>query len=104
MWFDVLNKPKHVASYRLNRSHIMNVPIEYEDDVECRNTPPQINTYRMYILVDRIFSGQVVRLAPDILLLVNRRMLNSRKRQTVTAQHQLSCQLLTLSSFNYIRG
>ena len=38
MWCDILNKPKQGASYRLNRSHLMNVPVEYDDDVERRLT------------------------------------------------------------------
>jgi len=35
---DVLNKPKQGASHRLDRSHLMNVPIEYDDNMEHRNT------------------------------------------------------------------
>jgi len=38
MWCDILNKPKQGASHRLNMSHLMNVPIEYNDDVERRLT------------------------------------------------------------------
>jgi len=38
MWHDVLNKPKQGAEYRLNRSHLMNIPIKCDDDVECKNT------------------------------------------------------------------
>ena len=42
MWSDVSNKPNQGGSYRLDRSHLMNVPIEYDDDVECRNTHPAL--------------------------------------------------------------
>ena len=42
MWCDILNKPKQGASYRLDRSHLMNVPIEYDDDVERRLTHPAL--------------------------------------------------------------
>jgi len=30
MWCHILNKPKQGASYRLNRNHIMNVPVYYD--------------------------------------------------------------------------
>ena len=42
MWCDILNKPKQGASYRLDRSHLMNVLIEYDDDVERRLTHPAL--------------------------------------------------------------
>ena len=42
MWCDILNKPKQGASYRLDRSYLMNVPIEYDDDVERRLTHPAL--------------------------------------------------------------
>jgi len=38
MWCDILNKPKQGASCRLDRSHLMNVPVEYDDDVERKLT------------------------------------------------------------------
>ena len=37
-----MNKPKQGASYRLDRSHLMNVPVEYDDDVERRLTHPAL--------------------------------------------------------------
>ena len=39
MWCDALNKskPKQGGSYILDRIHLMNVPIEYDNDVEHRN-------------------------------------------------------------------
>ena len=42
MWADVLTKPKQGKSFRLDRSHLMNVPIDYDDNVERRNTHPQL--------------------------------------------------------------
>ena len=42
MWCDILNKPTQGASYRLDRSHLMNVPIEYDNDVERRLTHPAL--------------------------------------------------------------
>ena len=42
MWCDILNKPKQGPSYRLERSHLINVPIEYDDNVERRCTHPAL--------------------------------------------------------------
>ena len=42
MWCDILNKPKQGVSYRLDRSHLMNVPVEYDDDVERKLTHPAL--------------------------------------------------------------
>ena len=41
MWADVLNKPKQGASFRLDRSHLMNVPTDYDDDIERSKTHPK---------------------------------------------------------------
>jgi len=40
MWADVLTKPKQGAPFRLDRSHLMNIPINYDDDVERSKTHP----------------------------------------------------------------
>ena len=44
MWCDVLTKPKQGATFRLDHSHLMNVPIDYDDDVESRRTHPSLVT------------------------------------------------------------
>ena len=36
MWCDILNKPKQGAPYRLDCSHLMNVPVDYDEEVECK--------------------------------------------------------------------
>ena len=38
MWADVLNKPKQGRPFRLDRSHLMNVPIDYDDEMERAKT------------------------------------------------------------------
>ncbi len=40
MWADVLTKPKQGGPFRLNRSHLMNIPINYDDNVERTKTHP----------------------------------------------------------------
>jgi hypothetical protein len=40
MWADVLTKPKQGKPFRLNRSHLMNIPFNYDDNVERTNTHP----------------------------------------------------------------
>ena len=40
MWCDIHNNPKQGTPYRLNRSHLMNVPVDYDDEVECKATHP----------------------------------------------------------------
>jgi hypothetical protein len=40
MWANFLTKPKQGAPFCLNRSHLMNIPINYNDDVECSKTHP----------------------------------------------------------------
>ena len=40
MWADVLNKPKQGKGFRLDRSHLMNVPVDYDDEVERKATHP----------------------------------------------------------------
>ena len=37
---DVLNKPKQGAYFRLDCSHLQNVPVEYDNKVECKQTHP----------------------------------------------------------------
>ena len=39
MWSDVLTKPKQGSPYRQLRAEVMNVPVDYDDDVEGRDTP-----------------------------------------------------------------
>ncbi len=34
MWANVLTKPKQGGPFRFERSHLMNIPINYDDDVE----------------------------------------------------------------------
>ena len=38
MWSDVLNKPKQGAGFKKDRAVLMNVPVEYDDDVELSRT------------------------------------------------------------------
>ena len=38
MWSDVLNKPKQGMSFRKDRAVLMNVPVEYDDDLELSRT------------------------------------------------------------------
>ena len=40
MWANVLTKPKQGAPFRLDRSHLMNILINYDDDVERSKTHP----------------------------------------------------------------
>jgi hypothetical protein len=40
MWADVLTKPTQGGPFRLDRSHLMNFPINYDDDVERTKTHP----------------------------------------------------------------
>ena len=40
MVVDILNKPKSDAAFRWDRSKLMNVPVDYDDKVEARNTLP----------------------------------------------------------------
>jgi hypothetical protein len=40
MWADVLTKPKQGGPFRLDRSHLMNVPINYDDDTKGLKTNP----------------------------------------------------------------
>ena len=42
MWCDVLTKPKQGPTFRLDRSHQMNVPMDYDDDVERTRTHPYL--------------------------------------------------------------
>ena len=42
MWADVLNKPKQGASFRRDRSHLMNVPTDYDDEIERSRTHPKL--------------------------------------------------------------
>ena len=40
MWANVLTKPKQGGPFRLDCSHLMNIPINYNNVVECINTYP----------------------------------------------------------------
>ncbi len=40
MWANVLTKPQKGGSFRLDRSHLMNVPINYNDDTKRLKTNP----------------------------------------------------------------
>ena len=40
MWANVLTKPKQGGPFRLDRSHLMNVPINYDDDAKHLKTHP----------------------------------------------------------------
>jgi hypothetical protein len=42
MWSDVLNKPKQGNPYRVDRSHLMNVPVDYDDEQERKRTHPAL--------------------------------------------------------------
>ena len=42
MWCDVLNKPKQGPAFHKDRSFLMNVPIDYDDDVERKQTHPDL--------------------------------------------------------------
>jgi hypothetical protein len=46
MWADVLNKPKQGAAFRLDRSHLMNVPMDYDDDIERSKTHPKLLAFK----------------------------------------------------------
>ena len=45
MWADVLNKPKQGASFRQDRSHLMNVPTDYDNEIEQSRTHPKLLTF-----------------------------------------------------------
>ena len=42
MWTNVLNKPEQSVKFRLDRAELMNVPVDYDDDVERRRTHPKL--------------------------------------------------------------
>ena len=42
MWSEVLNKPKKGNPFKKYRSMLMNVPVEYDDEVEFWNTHPDL--------------------------------------------------------------
>ena len=42
MWTDVLNKPEQGVKFRRDRAELMNVPVDYDDDVERRRTHPKL--------------------------------------------------------------
>jgi hypothetical protein len=46
MWADVLNKPKQGASFRRDRSHLMNVPTDYDDEIERSRTHPKLLAFK----------------------------------------------------------
>ena len=44
MWADVLNKPKGGRPFRLDRSYLMNVAVNYDNDEELLQTHPDLLT------------------------------------------------------------
>ncbi|KAL7540479.1 hypothetical protein ACHAXR_011536 [Thalassiosira sp. AJA248-18] len=42
MWADDLNKPKQGRPFRLDHSHVMNVPLDYDDKMEHAKTHPEL--------------------------------------------------------------
>ena len=42
MWADVLNKPKQGKAFRVDRSYLMNVPEDYDDEAERLQTHPEL--------------------------------------------------------------
>ena len=42
MWSDMLTKPKQGAGFRRDRSYLMNVPEDYDDDVERLRSPMEV--------------------------------------------------------------
>ena len=42
MWCDILNKKNQVSPYRLDVSHLMNIPVDYDDGVERKATHPAL--------------------------------------------------------------
>lgn len=42
MYADVLNKPKQGAIFRRNRAMLMNVPVDYDDEIERKSTHPDL--------------------------------------------------------------
>ncbi len=46
MWANVLTKPKQGGPFCLDRSHLMNVPINYDDDAK------RLNTHRLLLPSD----------------------------------------------------
>ena len=47
MWCDLLNKPNQRAPYRLDCSHLMNVPLYYDDKIDHKATHPHYRTPRI---------------------------------------------------------
>jgi hypothetical protein len=42
MWSDVLNKPKQHGPFKTDRSKLINVPVEYDNEAEFLNTHPDL--------------------------------------------------------------
>ena len=42
MWSDILTKPKQGAGFRRDRAYLMNVPEDYDDDVERAKTNEKV--------------------------------------------------------------
>ena len=42
MWADVLNNPKQGKCFREFRGYLMNIDMDYEDDIESKNTSDRI--------------------------------------------------------------
>ena len=52
MWVDVLNNTKGGRTFRLERSYLMNVPVDYDNGMELLKTHPDLLTE-----VDRILAN-----------------------------------------------
>ena len=48
IWCDIINNPNQGAPYRLNRSHLMNVPVGYDDEVYHKATHPVLLETKQY--------------------------------------------------------
>ena len=42
MWADVLTKPKQGSGFRKDRAHLMNIPTNYDNDLERTRTPAKL--------------------------------------------------------------
>ena len=42
MWINMHTEPKQGTPFRLNRSKLMSIPVEYDDEKEKRNTNPML--------------------------------------------------------------
>ena len=42
MWWDILNNPKQSAPYRMDCSHLINVTLDYDDEVDLKADHPAL--------------------------------------------------------------